>query len=76
VNNSTLVIVPVNTPAELDEFIKLPYCLHKDDPMWIPPLLMERRDLLDPKKNPFMKRAEVQFWLAKRDGVAVGRISA
>lgn len=75
-NTSALVIVPVNSSAELDEFIKLPYSLHKDDPMWIPPLLMERRDLLDPKKNPFMKRAEVQFWLAKRDGVAVGRISA
>lgn len=73
---TSLAIVPVETPAEMDEFIKLPYRLHKDDPKWIPPLLMERRDTLNPKKSPYLKRATVQLWLAKRGDKTVGRISA
>lgn len=60
----------------MDAFIKLPYRLHRDDPAWIPPLLMERREVLDPKKNPYLKRAAVKMWLAKRGDKIVGRISA
>ena len=75
-NETALVIVPVETPADLDDFINLPYRLHRDDPEWIPPLLMERRDVLNPKKNPYLKRATVQLWLAKRGDQTVGRISA
>lgn len=75
-NMTAITIVPVNTPADLEDFIQLQYRLHKDDPTWIPPLLMERRDVLNPKKNPFLKRATVQHWLAKRGSTVVGRISA
>lgn len=75
-SEAPLVIVPVDTPADLDAFIKLPYRLHRDDPTWIPPLLLERREVLDPKKNPYLKRATVQLWLARRGEDIVGRISA
>ena len=37
---------------------------------------MERREALSPKINPFFGHADVQFWLAVRDGRDVGRISA
>ena len=37
---------------------------------------MERLEALSPKTNPFFDHAEVQFWLAVRDGRDVGRISA
>jgi hypothetical protein len=69
-------IVPVRTPAELTRFIQLPARLHKDDPSFVPPLMMERRDALSPKKNPYFAHAETQFWLARREGRDVGRISA
>ena len=36
---------------------------------------MEREEALSPK-NPFFGHAEVQFWLAVRDGRDVGRVSA
>ncbi|WP_404326520.1 dATP pyrophosphohydrolase [Aerophototrophica crusticola] len=42
----------------------------------MPPLLMEREESLSPAKNPFFGHAEVQFFLAVRDGRDVGRISA
>jgi hypothetical protein len=69
-------VVPVRTPAELDRFIELPTRLLAGDPNFVAPLLLERREALSPRKNPFFEHAQSQFWLARRDGVDVGRISA
>jgi hypothetical protein len=71
-----VVLIPVTTPAELERFVRLPMRLQRDDPNYIPPLMMERREALSPKVNPFFQHAEVQLWLATRDGRDVGRISA
>ncbi|HKY90931.1 MAG TPA: dATP pyrophosphohydrolase [Nevskiaceae bacterium] len=73
---SAVTIVAVNNKAELDRFIRLPMRLYKNDPAYIPPLLMERAEALSPKKNPYFEHAETQFFLAVRDGRDVGRISA
>ena len=69
-------IVPVASQAELDRFIAVPMRLGADDPNYIAPLIFERRQSLSAKGNPFFDHAEVQFWLAVRDGRDVGRISA
>ena len=69
-------ITPVRSPAELDRFVRVPMRLNANDPAWIAPLLMERKEALTPKTNPFFEHAEVQLWLASRDGRDVGRISA
>ncbi len=50
--------------------------LYKDDPNWVPPLIADRKKLLDPEKNPFWQHAEIGMFLAKRDGKIVGRIAA
>ena len=71
-----ILIVPVTTPAELNRFIRLPMRLNADDPKYIAPLIMERQEALSAKVNPFFAHADVQFWLAMRGGVDVGRISA
>ena len=63
-----LQIVPVVTPAELDRFIALSDRINAGDPNYVPPLRMERREALSPKKNPFFAHADVQLWLAIRDG--------
>ena len=69
-------IVPVASKAELDRFIRLPMRLNARDPHYVPPLVMERREALSTKTNPFFAHAEVQMWLAVKDGRDVGRISA
>ena len=69
-------IRPVQGKAAMDAFIRLPNRLNRDDPAWVPPLLMERREALSATANPFFRHAEVRFWLAMRSGRAVGRISA
>jgi hypothetical protein len=72
---SEIKIIPVAGRALLNRFILLPERLHQDDPQYIAPLHLERQEALSPK-NPFFGHAEVQFWLAERDGRDVGRISA
>jgi hypothetical protein len=69
-------IMLVTSPAEMDRFIKLPSRLYADDPHYVAPLVMERREALSPAKNPYFEHAQAQFWLARRDGRDVGRISA
>jgi len=73
---AAIEIVPVSTPRELERFIRLPMRLGAADPNYIAPLLLERREALQAKSNPFFDHAEVQFWLAVKDGRDVGRISA
>ncbi|HYD68178.1 dATP pyrophosphohydrolase [Azospirillum sp.] len=73
---SDIEILPVAGRAELERFIRLPFALHRDDPHWIPPLLMERRDALSSSKNPYFRHAEAAFWIARRGGRDVGRVSA
>ncbi|BBK30428.1 hypothetical protein EDC65_2129 [Stella humosa] len=72
----TIEMVPVEGKAMMERFIRLPYRLNRGDPAWVPPLLMERREALSARHNPFFAHAEVQFWIARRDGRDVGRISA
>ncbi|MBW8815827.1 MAG: dATP pyrophosphohydrolase [Caulobacterales bacterium] len=69
-------IQPVTGKAMLDRFIKVAMRLGASDPNYIPPLILERQESLTPKTNPFFQHADVQFWLAVKDGRDVGRISA
>jgi hypothetical protein len=74
--SEAIQIVPVVSGATLKRFIRLPDRLFRTDPHYIPPLHSERQSALTPKGNPFFGHADVAFWLAVRDGVDVGRISA
>ena len=42
----------------------------------MPPLIAERKQFLNRKKNPFFEHAEAEYFLAHRDGRVVGRITA
>ncbi|NVJ01995.1 N-acetyltransferase [Myxococcus sp. AM009] len=73
---SDVQVTPVRGEAERMQFIRLPYALYQSDPHWVAPLEMERRDFLDPKKNPFFEYGELELFLARRGPVVVGRIAA
>ncbi len=66
----------VATRRDLRRFIEFPYRLYRDDPYWVPPLLISEWERFDPKRNPFYQHARVQPYLALRDGRVVGRIAA
>jgi GNAT superfamily N-acetyltransferase len=72
----SLEVRPVRSRRELTTFIKLPFRLYRDEPNWVPPLIAERRQFLDRSKNPFFEHGRAEYFLAWRDGRAVGRITA
>ena len=73
--NESLQVVKVEGKRALNDFIRLPWSLYRDDPMWIPPLVLERRMHLSPK-NPYFEHAKFCSWITYRNGIPVGRISA
>ncbi len=73
---ASVEIVPVDSAAALRRFIVLPDVLSRGDPAYVPPLLDEQRKLLRPRHNPYFQHAEARYWLARRGGRDVGRISA
>ncbi|HEX2397459.1 MAG TPA: hypothetical protein VHI73_04905 [Solirubrobacteraceae bacterium] len=72
----TVEVAPVTSRRELGEFIELPFRLHSTRPHWIPPLRLERRLFLDRRRNAFFTHGEAEYFLARRDGRMVGRITA
>jgi hypothetical protein len=74
-DSSQVAVREVAGKAMMDEFIRVPWSIYRDDSNWVPPLLMERRKAFS-AKNPFFQHAEWQAWIACRDGKTVGRISA
>lgn len=73
---SLLEIRPVSDRKGVQDFLSVPFALYADDPNWIAPLFFERREHLDPKKNPYFLHAEAQLFVAYDGGHPVGRISA
>jgi hypothetical protein len=53
-----LIEVPLSDRKLVERFIRVPWYVnreHHPSPQWVPPLLMDRRDYLDPTKNPFFE---------------------
>lgn len=73
---SRIEIRPVVTKADTNRFIKFLWKIYDGNPQWVPPLLMDRRKLMDKKKNPFYQHADAEFFIAEREGEMVGRIAA
>ena len=74
--SADVTVRPVESAHELDLFVRLPAELHAGDPSFVPPLLMERKDFLNPRKNPFFDHAPHQLFLAWQRGRVVGRVAA
>ncbi len=74
--SSDLSIVRVAGRRLHKQFLLLPWEVYKNDPVWIPPLLMAVNQSLDMKKNPFYKHARMERWLALRGKKVVGRMAA
>ena len=66
----------VTDAGERKEFLKFPYRLYRDHKLWIPPLMMEQKKLVDTAKNPFYESADTALFVATRNGTTAGRIAA
>ena len=61
---------------DLKRFVDLPFRLHANHPLWVPSLKLERYAFLSRRLNAFFTHGEAEYFLARRDGRVVGRMSA
>lgn len=66
----------VITRRDRKKFLHLPWEIYKNDPHWVPPIIMDLKEKLDRKKNPFFEHAEMELFLSYRDNQVTGRIAA
>lgn len=59
-----------------DEFVRFPIDHYSGDPLFVPPIVAERREFIDPAINPFFQSAQARYFLARRHGRVVGRLAA
>jgi len=72
----TIEITQVHSRADRDAFVKFPWRIYANDPVWVPPLLLERKQFIDREKHPFYEHGDAALFLARAGGEIVGRIMA
>ncbi len=71
-----LTIKEVESKNDLNQFIKLPWKIYKNDINWVPPLISRMKSTLNPNKNPYFKHSEVKYFIALKNNNVVARIAA
>ena len=66
---------PLAGKRELKLFRRLPWRIYRDDPLWVPPLLMDVNTVVG-GKHPFHRHADVAYFLAWRGDRPVARVAA
>ncbi len=56
-------------------FVRFPWKIYRDDPLWVPPLIKEQIDMFGPR-YPFLEHGEMELYLARKDAEPVGRVAA
>lgn len=69
-------VTPISFPGGTRRFIQPWFAIHANDPHWVPPLWIERERFFDPRRNPYFEVADVQGFVAHREGRDVGTIAA
>ncbi len=69
-------IVEVQGRSNRAAWLQVPYRVYEGDPAWIAPLLFQEKLRISPKHSPFFTFADVALFVALRNGIPVGRISA
>lgn len=72
----TLRVVEAGSKADRDAFLRVPFRVFARDPSWVAPLDLERKEHIDPAKNPYFRHSEAQLFVAYDNNEPVGRISA
>ena len=67
-------VVKVETRKQKRDFLRFPYSLYKDDPLWVPPVYADREKNTDPKRGDFFKNGYADFYLAMKDGEVAGTV--
>ncbi len=76
---SEIEISEIKSRRDRDAFIKFQWRIYANDPLWVPPLIIERKAFLNRNRHPFYKHGDAALFLARsgsRRSEIVGRIMA
>ena len=66
----------INTKKEMEQFVKFPFSLYKNNPNWVPTIIADELETFNSLKNPVFEHATARFFLAIKNDTIVGRIAA
>ena len=70
-------LVAVHDKRSLNDWMRLPWRIYRDDPNWIPHLKQDVAKVFDPGKNKLLRDGEAERWVLYDDaGVPIGRVAA
>ncbi len=67
--------IDLNNKRQVEDFLHLPFSIYKDIPHWVPPLQMDERLRLNPKRFPFYKHSQAAFLVAFEKTSPIGRLA-
>ncbi len=71
-------VIPVDPRdrSRVQQFLELPFKIYREIPQWVPPLEIDARRMLDPRRHPFYRHSEAAFFLAvDGDSRLIGRLA-
>ena len=71
----SIEVRPVKGNRERRIFLTFPWKIYKNDPLWIPPLLPERKKVIDPLQGKFFQDGYAELFMAWKDGQPAGTLS-
>jgi GNAT superfamily N-acetyltransferase len=71
-----LTVAPLRSRQDRRTFLTFSWTIFRNDPLWVPPLLPDWRERIDPSRGVFFKRGTAEFFLARRGNQVVGTICA
>ena len=70
-----IIQLNLDNKKQVNDFLRLPFSIYRDIPQWVPPLQMDERLRLNPRRFPFYKHSQAEFFLASEGTVPVGRLA-
>lgn len=72
----TVFEVDIDNARDRTMFLGVPRTLYHRTTAWVPPVDASAALAIDPRRHPFYRHSEAAFFVAVRDGYAVGRVGA
>jgi hypothetical protein len=65
----------LHNKKQVDDFLRLPFSMYREIPQWVPPLQVDERFRLNPRRFPFYRHSQAAFFLACEGTRPVGRLA-
>ena len=74
--DQNLTLKVVKSTKDFDAFVRFPFDLYRYNSHWVPPLIKDEIETINPNANPVYQNAKARFFLALRGEKVVGRIAS